>query len=413
MIIVSKVRQIDTDVASFLQAMQIDESKKSIAMVDVETNNPSASKFKKLRIFDFAYGMVNPFDGQITGVESNLVYEGMINPEVIEQTIEWNKIKNASFNSYYGVFNLLREQDWWSERIASREEISQETVVGAFQRTATEKLYKIQNEHLPEQKRILKVWETTQSTWKTANKYRAERTADIAKMEVAIKDLENWLQDTNNLNTLIQSGNFLGNPTYDSIMRSVYTSLYTEQYERASMQDFRLDQKTFRQIEQKMNVSFSHNIKRWGDTIYQFDNDLKNNKDLLAITAYNISHERNAIKQMNRDFGISSDMNVLDGERYRSICMQNMMGLLTKKESEDIIKGLNSYDPNFFIEGVAESLRNTGKLETRTFEAFYEYIFDTKGYKQTHTAKGDVVDQSKALTEAFQQHIIPYLEGRK
>lgn len=413
MIIVSKVRQIDTDVASFLQAMQIDESKKSIAMVDVETNNPSASKFKKLRIFDFAYGMVNPFDGQITGVESNLVYEGMINPEVIEQTIEWNKIKNASFNSYYGVFNLLREQDWWSERIASREEISQETVVGAFQRTATEKLYKIQNKHLPEQKRILKVWETTQSTWKTANKYRAERTADIAKMEVAIKDLENWLQDTNNLNTLIQSGNFLGNPTYDSIMRSVYTSLYTEQYERASMQDFRLDQKTFRQIEQKMNVSFSHNIKRWGDTIYQFDNDLKNNKDLLAITAYNISHERNAIKQMNRDFGISSDMNVLDGERYRSICMQNMMGLLTKKESEDIIKGLNSYDPNFFIEGVAESLRNTGKLETRTFEAFYEYIFDTKGYKQTHTAKGDVVDQSKALTEAFQQHIIPYLEGRK
>ena len=73
----------------------------------------------------------------------------------------------------------------------------------------------------------------------------------------------------------------------------------------------------------------------------------------------------------------------------------------------------HSYDDKFFVENLAKALSNKNNLNTMEFELFYKHIFSTKEYKQSHTAKGDVFDQSKAFVEAFQQHLAPLLERRR
>jgi hypothetical protein len=406
----STVRKVDTDLATLIQVMNLEPDKDSIVMVDVETNDPTRSDFKKLRIFDFAYGSLNPFSGEIQTPEGSLVYEGMLHPKIIEQIIQWKKIKNASFDSYYGFFNLLVEHDWWSDRVISKQEITAEARE-RFKLKAREKLYKLQTRVLPEMQRVLRVWETDRSHYKNADKYRADRKADIAKLVKAIKDLTEWIAKGNELDKMIKDGSLTGNPTYDSIMESVYRDLYNDQYERLNWEG---DLAFFRRVEQITGARFSGNIKRWGEVITTFDNKLKNNRNLLAITAYNISYEQKAIKAMVADFGPSEKYSkILDGETYRSICMQNMMGLITKQEAIDLINGLHSYDDKFFVENLAKALSTTGKLNTQTFELFYKHIFPTREYKQSHTGKGDVFDQSEAFVEAFQKHLAPLLERRK
>ena len=68
----SEVRKVDTNLATIIHTMKLKPEKDSIVMVDVETNNPQASSFKKLRIFDFAYGAFNPFSGVVGDVKSNV-----------------------------------------------------------------------------------------------------------------------------------------------------------------------------------------------------------------------------------------------------------------------------------------------------------------------------------------------------
>lgn len=406
----STVRKIDTDLATLIQVMNLEPDKDSIVMVDVETNNPSRSSFKKLRIFDFAYGNLNPFSGEIQTPQGSLVYEGILHPKIIEQIIQWKKIKNASFDSYYGFFNLLVEHDWWSDRVISKQEITAEARE-QFKLKAREKLYKLQTRVLPEMQRVLRVWETDRSHYKNADKYKADRKADIAKLVEAIKDLTEWIAKDDELDKMIKDGSLTGNPTYDSIMKDVYRDLYNDQYERLNWEG---DLAFFRRVEQLTGARFSGNIKRWGEVITTFDNKLKNNKNLLAITAYNIAHEQKAIKAMVADFGPSEKYaKILDGETYRSICMHNMMGLITKQEVIDLINGLHSYDDKFFVDNMAKALSDTGKLNTQTFELFYKHIFSTKEYKQSHTAKGDVFDQSEAFVKAFQKYLVPLLERRK
>lgn len=406
----STVRKVDTNLATLIQVMNLEPDKDSIVMVDVETNDPSRSDFKKLRIFDFAYGSLNPFSGEIQTPEGNLVYEGMLHPEVIEQIIKWKKIKNASFDSYYGFFNLLVAHDWWSDRVISKQEVTAEARE-EFKRNAREKLYKLQTEILPEKQRALRYWETVQPHHKYTNKYKANRKADIAKLVEAIKDLTEWIAKGNELDRMIKDGSLIENPTYDSIMKDVYRDLYSDQYERLNWEG---DLAFFRRVEQLTGAKFSGNIKRWGEVITTFDNRLKNNKNLLAITAYNITHEQNAIKAMVADFGPSEKYStILDGEAYRSICMNNMMGLITKQETTDLINGLHSYDDKFFVDNLAKALSNKGKLNTMEFELFYQHTFPARNYKQSHTGKGDVFDQSEAFVEAFQRYLAPLLEKRK
>lgn len=406
----SEIRKVDTDLATLIQVMNLEPDKDSIVMVDVETNDPTRSSFKKLRIFDFAYGSLNPFTGEIQETQGDLVYEGMLHPEVIEQLIKWKKIKNASFDSYYGFFNLLIAHDWWSDRVVSKQEITAEAM-GKFKRDAREKLYELQTRYVPEQQRLIKVWGTTKSHHKNADKYKADRTADLAKAVDAIKDLTEWIAKGNELDGMIKEGSLMGNPTYDSIMNDVYTDLYSDQYERLNWEG---DLAFFRRVEQLTGARFSGNIKRWGEVITTFDDKLKNNKNLLGITAYNISHEQKAIKAMVADFGPSEKYStILDGEAYRSICMYNMMGLITKQETKDLINGLHSYDDKFFVDNLAKALSSKGKLNTQKFDLFYKEIFPTREYKQSHTGKGDVFDQSEAFVKAFQQHLAPLLEKRK
>lgn len=406
----SRVRKIDTNLATLIQVMNLEPDKDSIVMVDVETNNPKTSNFKKLRIFDFAYGSLNPFSREIQEPQGNLVYEGMLHPEVIEQIIKWKKIKNASFDSYYGFFNLLVAHDWWSDRVISKQEVTAEARE-EFKRNAREKLYKLQTEILPEKQRALRYWETVQPHHKYADKYKADRKADIVKLVDAIKDLTEWIAKGNELDRMIKDGSLIENPTYDSIMKDVYRDLYSDQYERLNWEG---DLAFFRRVEQITGARFSGNIKRWGEVITTFDDKLKNNKNLLAITAYNISHEQKAIRQMVADFGPSEKYStILDGEAYRSICMYNMMGLITKQETTDLINGLHSYDDKFFVENLAKALSSKGNLNTMEFELFYQHIFPTRDYKQSHTGKGDVFDQSEAFVEAFQRYLVPLLEKRK
>lgn len=406
----SEVRKVDTNLATIIHTMKLKPEKDSIVMVDVETNNPQASSFKKLRIFDFAYGAFNPFSGVVGDVKSNLVYEGMLNPKVLEQIIEWKKIRHASFDSYYGLFNLLVQQDWWSDRVFPKEEVTEEAIV-KFKQSARERLYNVQTRLLPEQRRILEGWETVRSHHKDASKHAAGRRADIKKSTQAIKDLTEWLAAGEQLDKTIKGGGLLGNPTYDSVMEDVYTDLYSDQYERINWEG---DMAFFQEVERLTGANFSQDVKRWGDVITTFDQDLKHNKNLLGITAYNISHEQNAIKAMVSDFGPSEQYGkILDGDRYNSICMNNMMGLISKQEAKDVINSLHTFDDKFFVEQVAKAFKETGKLNTQTFELFYQNTFPAEKYEQSHTGKGDVLDQTKAFVQAFQTHIAPLLEKRR
>lgn len=406
----SNVRVVDTNLATLIQTMNLKPDKQSMVMVDVETNNPSASAFKKLRIFDFAYGAFNPFTGSAEEVRSNLIYEGMLNPKVLEQIIEWKKIRHASFDSYYGLFNLLIQHEWWSDRVFSKEEVSAEAVV-KFKQEARERLYNVQTRLLPEQRRVLQGWETERAHHKGADRHKRNRKAEIKKMTESIKDLTEWLTAGEKLDETIKGGSLLGNPTYDQIMENVYTDLYSDQYERINWEG---DLAFFQEVERLTGASFSKDVKKWGSVITTFDNELKNNKHLLGITAYNITHEQNAIKAMVSDFGPSEQYaTILDGGKYDSICMNNMMGLISKQEAKDVINSLHSYDDKFFVEQVAKAFRETGKLNTQKFELFYQNVFPAKEYKQSHTGKGDVLDQTEAFTEAFRQHIVPLLEKRR
>lgn len=406
----SEVRKVDTNLATIIHTMKLKPEKDSIVMVDVETNNPQASSFKKLRIFDFAYGAFNPFSGVVGDVKSNLVYEGMLNPKVLEQIIEWKKIRHASFDSYYGLFNLLVQQDWWSDRVFPKEEMTEEAIV-KFKQSARERLYNVQTRLLPEQRRILEGWETVRSHHKDASKHAANRRADIKKSTQAIKDLTEWLAAGEQLDKTIKGGGLLGNPTYDSVMEDVYTDLYSDQYERINWEG---DMAFFQEVERLTGANFSQDVKRWGDVITTFDQDLKHNKNLLGITAYNIIHEQNAIKVMVSDFGPSEQYGkILDGDRYNSICMNNMMGLISKQEAKDVINSLHTFDDKFFVEQVAKAFKETGKLNTQTFELFYQNTFPAEKYEQSHTGKGDVLDQTNAFVQAFQTHIVPFLEKRR
>lgn len=406
----SEVRKVDTDLATMIHTMKLQPEKDSIVMVDVEANNPNTSDLQRLRIFDFAYGAFNPVSGEIGEITNNLIYEGMIHPEVIDQIINWKKIRYASFDSYYGLFNLLVQNDWWSDRVFPRDEISDEAVV-KFKQETRERLYNAQRRLLPEQKRVLRVWETERAHYKNASENIAKRKAEIKKIVQSIKDLTELLLAEEEVEGTIQSGGLIGNPLYDKIMGSVYMDLYKDQYERINWQG---DLAFFKEVEKTMNVNFHQDIARWGDFITTFDNKLKNNKNLLGITAYNLRHEQRSVRSMVEDFGPSEEYaSILDGERYNSTCMYNMMGLISKQEVGDIINGLHSYDDKFFVKRVAEAFKDTGALKTQSFELFYKNTFPTSEYKQKHTAKEDVLDQEEAFVEAFQKYIVPSLEKRR
>lgn len=407
------IRTTDTDLITLLYAMNIEPENNAMAMIDVETDDPSRRGGGDLRIFDFGYGFFNPLQGTKGEVQSNLVYEGMINPRVADQILRWDKIKNASQNHYYSLFNQLKAKNWWSDRTMTQAQIRENIKDGVIQSSLSDK-YQEQTVLLADKMGILNTWMGPRFHYKEAPRRINERMEDIKSIQQTIAHLNKWMASGDNLKTLIESARITNNPSHDEIMKKIYQEFYEEQAERYDPLTRHKDMQVIREIEKRMGQNFSDKIDTWENTINNFHSAMVNNTNLLGITAYNIQHEQNAIKSMNKAFGVPSEIGDLTRDSYRLICMKNMIGFLKNQDLWDLVMGLEYFYEDAMSEGFLRSLEKAGKLQTESFQLLYPTIMKTgEKYKQPHTAKGDVEDQMDVFTEYVADFLEEFLNKQK
>ena len=388
---------------SLLSAMDVKNlSKNAMMMFDVETNNPLQGGYDKKRIFDFAYGRFNPFVGIKGDIKSNLVYEAMVNPLIVDQIVEWKKVKDAGDDNYYRFFKLLKDHNWWHEHGLTKEEIAKKVNTGMTQNMLKLEYLWLKERDIPRLVDVFGYWTVGKGKdRKDAPKHSRNRGVELNKAYDLMKTIEEWRANEDKLIGMIESGALVGDATYDKLMNSLYNEIYREQYEKEQTKNFRRDLDVFRMIEEKAGVLFKDNIQKWETIVDRFDKEITESKDLLAVTAYNIQHDRGSVVEMNEALGLPSDLGDPRKDGVRAICMRNMMGLLGNLEAQKIINGLEVHNGKFITEELLKSLK--GKtLHTTTFQYFYEHVMDVEDFEQPHTAKGDVDAQMDAFIEGVQ-----------
>ena len=413
------LRQVHTDLLTILQSLSLDPGANAMAMVDFETNHTQAMGGKR-RIFDFGYGFFNPVTGFKGDIQSNLVYEGFIDPKVAEQILGWDKIRYAAQDEYYGLFNQLKAKNWWDDRMMTEAQIRQNIEDNVIQDSLAEK-YQEQTALLTRKIEILGTWMGPRFlVYKEAPRRIYERREDIETIQRTIAHLERWMKSGDNLKSLIESARLTNKPSHDEIMRDIYQKFYEEHAERYDPLTRSKDMQVIREIKKEMGHRFAAKLDTWANTILGFHDDMINNPNLVGITAYNLQHEQGAIKEMNEAFGIDSSVGDLTRDEYTLICMHNLTKLINNQELWSLFLGLDELSEGAVMEGLKGLAKKTlspiprgGRPKSvKGFELTYRHVFGTEDYKQPHTASGDVSDQMDVFAEFISEHFEDFLKAR-
>jgi hypothetical protein len=126
------------------------------------------------------------------------------------------------------------------------------------------------------------------------------------------------------------------------------------------------------------------------------------------VTAYNIGADKNFIRKTSNAYGASRYANVLD--KYQQICMQNMYKRLKEIPAQDVYNLLKKNDRQAIEEGYRDALLNSTKsTNSVSFEVAYATEMNIDEFKTTHTAAGDVDDESDFLIEVVQKYLVERL----
>ena len=149
----------------------------SICVFDTE-----ATTFRKV-IFDFAYGFFNISSGSQHGFKSYLNLDAIVDKQLLLD------------DSYYGFFNTLKKNDWFSDDFSEAEIEARMDLI--YRDTLRKKVDTILN--LQEQlSSSISYWET-HSNYKRAEEFRSKRTQELLKAQQTEKLYLDLLRKEDNL----------------------------------------------------------------------------------------------------------------------------------------------------------------------------------------------------------------------
>lgn len=387
----ASIRKIDTSVAQIVKTLKYNTSADSVCVLDAESTVYTGGGGL---IFDFAYGFSNVRSGQIGKPTGYLVYEVIKDDLVIEEISNWGKIKNQAKGNLYDFYNLLKQHGWWNESVFPKGEISKE--IAEIQRKTIEEQY--------EKQRVTRAklqngahYHKTRDKWKEPTSYSREqydkRIIEIQGINAVIDTMKNFLDTGENLRDLIESKAISSNARAAGITKDIYRSLYLQQKQTYNNEVYKSDKALFAQLE------ISYKIKRWKSIISEFDNRLKDvGSNLLAIVSYNIGPaEKRFIRNTCQLLGTPEYSNIID--KYDSLCLMNLTALLDALDADKIQTLVASLDEEGMVEGLQKALSEYKLPKRQSFEFNYKSLMGVEEYTQSHTAPGDVKDESVFTVE--------------
>ena len=394
----NKISKIDIELPKLLAELKA-TNKTKVVVLDTE------SVVGSHLIFDFAYNIIDPFKSIKGETKGTLVYEALKDDYLISIISKWKKVKDATIDSTYGFYQKLLDEGWYSQEFSTPDIEKQALDVA---RTKAEEQY-------IKQTNIVKDLKWRQAWWEPDSGRRAKGwipgPVSISRLSQARVRTDRAVQIETTLRRFIETGHNLDevmkqrllgkNNTLNSIKQKIYYTLYNEQKKTITKEELRADLQLFQRLE------FNQPVKPWLDIISSFDDDVSK-QDILAVTAYNIGADKNFIKKTSNTYGASRYANVLD--KYQQICMQNMYKRLKEIPAQDVYNLLKKNDRQAIEEGYRDALLNSTKsTNSVSFEVAYATEMNIDEFKTTHSAAGDVDDESDFLIEVVQKYLVERL----
>lgn len=412
----NNLRIIDTSLAQLITSLKLDSSKTIVCVVDAESTRLLG---KGGIIWDFGYTFGNVMTGSVAEPEGSLVYESIKDKRLIDEIKSWNRVKNSYRGHLYDFYLILDKEGWWSDDEGST---SKEGIEKAIQDLtairATDAIEKAK-EQLQNQRELRETANRKMAYHKnrkqafqtmgspTREHYR-NRLRDAKKTRDNIKQIERFLEKSDNLDTLIKGKLLSEDFGLNKIKSDIYAKFYWEQRKYYATEIYDKD------VERFLELEISYNIRRWSHIMRDFNKDLKaksDKRELLAISAYNLGGaEQQYIPKTCEAYGTPKHSDIL--ERYATICAQNFVALMKNLDVEKLVDGLSTLDPNFMMDGVAKALSNTKMADTVPMEIWFKTLYKDDNYTETHTAKGDSYDTALALTKVIKEEIVSILNKR-
>lgn len=317
-----------------------DNTDGSICAFDTE-----ATTFRKV-IFDFAYGFFNISNGMQYGFKSYLNLDAIVDKELLLSISGWKKIKEAADNSYYGFFNILKNNDWFSNDFSEKEIETRMDLI--YRDTLRKKVDTILNL----QKQLsssISYWET-HNNYKRAEEFRTKRIQELLKAQQTEKLYLDLLKKEDNLTSdLPEETKIMLN---NKALRQLYYS-QTGQNNETQVNKNAL----------KMEVKKILNnplVQDWAWISQQFMKDLEAN-NTCYVTSYNLNADTLFIKNTNQAY----NCNIIDMTKIIGFCSLKLYQNL-RKNPEALLNLIGADSPQIIKEAILKTGKGSATLDIFT-----------------------------------------------
>lgn len=352
-----------------------DNNDGSICAFDTE-----ATTFRKV-IFDFAYGFFNIGSGAQYGFKSYLNLDAIVDKQLLLSISGWKKIKEAADNSYYGFFNTLKKNDWFSDDFSEAEiEARMDLIYRDTLRKKVDTILTLQ-EQLSSS---ISYWET-HSNYKRAEEFRSKRTQELLKAQQTEKLYLDLLRKEDNLTSdLPEETKMMLN---DKALRQLY---YSQTGQNGEIQ---VDQNALKmEVRKILNNPL---VQNWAWISQQFMNDLEAN-NTCYVTSYNLNADTLFIRNTNQAYGC----NIIDMAKIVGFCSFRLYQNL-RKNPENLLNLIGADAP----QTVREAITKTGKGST-TLDMFTTVLGTNPNIQgERHTALYDTQLLADALVNFLQKEL--------
>ena len=422
---------INTDLAELFTRLKLGSKEAEVFMVDFEKSWEGYSGLSGV-IMDIGYNFVDigavikdgssgikPASEFISESTMKILYETLASPVFYRELNNIARMRRKANQNVYGFHQLLRDHGWFTEEVTR-------TILDAefanFLRGEIERQQVFLEERIKYASEKSNYWKASPG-YKTGNPYNIRqhenRTTEYHAGKYSLLELKNLMKEDFELTNQIESGALSTNKEFQNVQRKYQLHLYNVQKNNNPVEG--IQNSTAHLMDSDRNwakdapliaeIGYGGKIEPWKKIMGDLEKKLDRRKDsLVAISAYNISAEKQNLRVTSELFGTPEYSNFID--RYNNICMYNMVGRLNNVSADDLFEFLTLKDPKAMEERLIDSFETSGTLGKRyTLQAYFRTELDAN-YKQKHTGYQDAYDQSELFVNLVRKKIVPFLEGR-
>lgn len=341
-------------------------------------------------VFDLAYGFIGLNSGRQKGFKSYLNLDAIANKPLMLTIASWGKIKEASEGSYYGFFNTLQRQGWFSDDF-STDQINDEMDI-MYRKLTSQKLITMTKRRERESKTV-NYWREKEQK---GHKGSAQRLIDANVRYQSALETEGLYMELLNTEEKITSAKIQG-LNEEAIRNKVIFKLYNLQYKNKKLVIPGTTEELKRQAKELLQLP---NLKDWKEISTLFLKDIMK-YNTMFLTSYNLANDLRFIENTNRLTGVNL-MNFSDSSAISQFCSYRMYQEM-RKNPEEILNLFGDKEKSF----VQQALEKTGK-GSQTLDVFGS-IFASPSFLskkgERHTAFYDTQLLANALVQYLNKEL--------